>query len=221
MQAECWETVMQVLLVDDHPVILEVMQAVLRRCLAPTAIHAEKDLESGLRRARRLTRLDLVVLDLLLPGCQGIDALRRFRAEFPKEPVIVISAIDDGPVIRAAMAAGANGYIPKTSGVEVIESALLHVAAGGTYVPPDARGDRPHGFDSQDLAAPEFGLSARQLEVLKRIVKGLHNKQIADELQISENTVKHHTHEVFKALGVTTRTEALLVSVRRHFPLEG
>lgn len=211
---------MDILLVDDHPVILEIMQAVLRRALGPGAVHVERDLDSALKRARRAKRIDLAVLDLALPGCAGIQALKRFREQFPRIPVVVISAIDDGDVICAAIEAGARGYIPKTCSVGVIQSALRIVAAGSVYVPPQVLGHEPRAGEAEPRSLPELGLSGRQLEVLRHIAKGLHNRQIAIALDISENTVKRHAHEVFRALNVRTRTEALVAAVRNGLRLE-
>lgn len=129
---------MQVLVVDDHPIIHEVMRAVLERALKPSVIYFENTLEAAIKRAQRLKGLDLAVLDLGLPGCSKLEAFTRFHNKFPKLAVVVLSAIDSAETIRAALAAGAKGYIPKTSGPQLMQSALRVVAAGGTYVPPEA-----------------------------------------------------------------------------------
>lgn len=208
---------MQVLVVDDHPIIHEVMRAVLERALKPSVIYFENTLEAAIKRAQRLKGLDLAVLDLGLPGCSKLEAFTRFHNKFPKLAVVVLSAIDSAETIRAALAAGAKGYIPKTSGPQLMQSALRVVAAGGTYVPPEALQEPLETAQVEPIAPSGLDLSKRQIEVLRRIAKGLANRQIADELEISENTVKHHTHEVFRALGVATRTEALLAAMRHGF----
>jgi DNA-binding NarL/FixJ family response regulator len=205
---------MQVLVVDDHPIIQEVLRAVLDQAFKPSVVYCESRLEAGIKRAQRSKRLDLVVLDLGLPGCSRLESLTRFREELPSIPVVVISAVDCAGVIRDALAAGARGYIPKTSSPKVMQSALRLVAAGGTYVPPEALRAATQATEPEPIALEALGLSGRQVEVLKRLAKGLANRQIADELDITENTVKHHTHEVFKALGVATRTEALVAAMR-------
>ena len=123
---------MEALIVDDHPLIHEVMRAVLARAINPAAIYAESELEPALSRAQSLAQLQLVLLDLGLPGCSKLDALAQFRARFPQLPIIVISATEEGAVMRDAIAAGANGYIPKTSSIDVMEAALRLVMAGGT-----------------------------------------------------------------------------------------
>ena len=206
---------MRVMLVDDHPVILEVLRAVVTRAFAPSTIYAVKDFDSALKRARSLTPRDLVVLDLSLPGYSGIEALSRFRSGFPRLPVVVVSAIEDRAVIRAAIAAGARGYIPKTSSVNLMQSALEVAAAGGVFLPPAALANNsPESRSTSASTLDRPRLSDRQIQVLRRIAKGLHNRQIAVELDISENTVKRHAHEVFRTLGVSTRTEALGAAMR-------
>jgi len=186
---------------------------VLRRALKPTGIVVEKDLERAMNRARKMNHLDLVTLDLMLPGYSKLEVLKKFRENFPELTIVVVSAIDSADVIRAALAAGAKGYIPKTSSATLMQIAFRIVATGSTYVPPQALQTSTAGnAELADFSA--LPLSGRQVEVLKRIARGLANRQIADELEISENTVKHHTHEVFRALGVSSRTEALVAAMR-------
>jgi DNA-binding NarL/FixJ family response regulator len=196
---------MRVLLVDDHPLIQEVMQAVARRALGAKQMLIEENLAAGLARARESGPFDLVLLDLGLPDCGGLDALLRFREAFPQLPVVVVSATEDAGTVRAAIGHGARGYIPKSSPTPVIEAALKLVTAGGTYVPPAAL---------DGAALDGLALTGRQREVLRLMARGLHNRQIAERLAISENTVKHHARAVFHALGVASRTEALVAATR-------
>ena len=213
---------MRVMLVDDHPIVQEIVCAVLARTLEPAEIHVEKDLAGALGRARaQAAPFDLVLLDLGLPGCSGITALTRFRKAFPKVPVIVISAVEDPETVRAALDAGARGYIPKTSSTGVMAAALRLVASGGTYVPTEALNAQSKAANATKRArASRLGLSERQSEVLRGIAKGLPNRQIARELGISENTVKQHARTVFRALGVRTRTGALVAAARRRIRFE-
>lgn len=198
---------MRVLLVDDHPLMLEIMRAVLAKAFDLPEVHCATDLEEALTHARSAGPPDLAVLDLGLPGCRGIDALSRFRKAFPDVPVVILSANDDAYVVTAALKAGARGYLLKTYTRRVMQAALCLVAAGGTYIPPEA------------LLAyePDLGLTERQIEVLRFIVKGLPNGKIAKELDISRNTVKQHVRAVFAALGVSSRTEALIAASRLGF----
>lgn len=194
---------MRVLVVDDHPVILEVMQAVLKRALAPEEVLIEKNLAGAFARMRTAKHVDLVLLDLGLPDCSGMEALSRFREAFPRVPVMVLSAAEDPVTVGTALDQGARGYLPKSLPVEAMEDALKLVAAGGTFMPPRA------------LAESGTGLTERQLEILGLMAKGLQNRDIAGKLDISEGTVKQHLHVIYRVLDAKTRTEALALAARR------
>ena len=113
---------MRVLLIDDHPLILEFMPAVIKRAIDDAEILIEATLEGGIERARGTEGIGLVLLDLGLPGCIGIESLQRFFKEAPEIPTLVISAKEDGATIRAVIANGAKGYLPKTLPVPLMES---------------------------------------------------------------------------------------------------
>jgi DNA-binding NarL/FixJ family response regulator len=207
---------MRALVVDDHPLIREIVPAVLARTFGEIAVATEATLEAALARAQA-ERPDLVVLDLGLPGCKGLDALSRFRAQFPQVRIVVLSAVCDRDSIVAALEGGAVGYIPKTSKPEVMIAALKVIAAGGTYVPPEAIEDaskRPVRRRARAL-----DLTDRQKDVLRLILKGYNNERIASELAIAPNTVKQHAHAIFMVLGVSTRAEAVVAAARHGLPL--
>lgn len=128
---------MHVLIADHHPSVHDLLTAVLREAFAGVAIHSEKTLEGAMAKVRRAERLDLILLDLGLPGCRGIEALTRFRDKFPRCRVVVFSAMDDRALILSALRAGAAGYIPKGCSRKVMIAALRLVAAGGAYLPPE------------------------------------------------------------------------------------
>ena len=192
------------LLVDDHPLMLEIMRAVLMKEFDEAEVHCATDLEEALAHARGAGPPDLAVLDLGLPGCAGIEALTRFRKALPEVPVVILSAIEDANVILAAFHAGARGYLPKTTKRAVMRAAIRLVADGGTYVPPQA-------LQTSDA---KLGLSERQFEVMCCMVRGLSNGRIAEELDISRNTVKQHVRAVFRVLGVSSRAEFMVAAVR-------
>jgi DNA-binding NarL/FixJ family response regulator len=209
---------MRALLIDDHPLIHEIMPAVLRKALGEVAVATEATLEAGLSRAAGAVPPDLVVLDLGLPGCNGLDALARFRLAFPKLRLVVLSATCDRGSILAALEAGAAGFIPKTSKPDVMIAAFKVIAAGGTYVPPESLEDPgAQGSTRQTPKAPE--LTERQHDVLRLILKGYNNERIACELAIAPNTVKQHAHAVFTALDVSSRAEAMIAAARLGLPL--
>lgn len=214
-----------VLIVDDHPFVHDVMREVVRAVLPDATVHAEKFLPAALDRARAAGRLDLVLLDLGLPACPGIDALRRFREEFPNVPVAIISATDDGTTVRAALNAGAVGYIPKTSTPQMMIAALRVIAAGGTYVPREALADVPQSkaftpIGEARTVPDRIYLTERQVEILRLMVKGTGNRQIARQLGIAESTVKQHAHAVFQILGVANRSEAITAAARMRIRLD-
>lgn len=203
---------MHVLLVDDHPIIHQTLGAVVRSVLPQAEFHAEADLAGGLARARQLKDLELVLLDLGLPGCTGLEALIRFRKTLPRARIAIISATEDPTSVRAALDAGAVGYLPKTSSPEVLADALRLMANGGTYIPPQLMDSEPRPRKAPKLS--DFGITDRQADVLKLLIKGRTNAEIARELSIAENTVKQHAHAAYRSLGVNSRTEAMVELAR-------
>jgi len=141
----------------------------------------------------------------------GIEGIIRFRAAFPDIPVVVLSASEQTENIQKLLAAGALGYLTKSSPSDVILSALRLVLAGGVYVPPSIL-DRSDG--QPDLPEPlrNAALTSRQIDVLRELAKGLSNKQIAKSLEVTEGTVKIHLAAIFRILKVNNRTEAVLVA---------
>jgi len=203
---------MDVLLVDDHPILHETMRAVVAAVAPQAQFHGETDLGGGISAARQMKDLQLVLLDLMLPNCSGIDALVQFLKVLPRSRVVVVSATEDSQSVRAALDAGAVGYLPKTSPPNTIAEALRAVLEGGTYVPPQALGAVPHIRTPRTLA--DLGITERQADVLKLVSRGLSNSDIARQLNIAENTVKQHAHAAYRALGVSSRTEAMVALAR-------
>lgn len=195
------------------------MPNVLCRAFAHPAIVAAGSLDEALARAERGSGFDLVVLDLGLPGCSGIEALTRVRKRFPWTKIAVFSANEDPRTIAAALDAGAAGYITKTSKADVVIAALKLVAAGGVYVPVQAlqRIDAACAPDGDPSSSIRFEFSARQIEVLRLLLQGCSNRQIALELGLAESTVKYHVHSICSALGASSRGEAIVVALRRNF----
>jgi DNA-binding NarL/FixJ family response regulator len=200
---------MDVLLVDDHPILHETLRAVVAAVAPQAQFHGETDLGGGVSKARQLKDLQLVLLDLMLPGCSGIEALVQFLKMLPRARIVVISATEDSSSVRAALDAGAVGYLPKTSPPKIIAEALRAVLQGGSYVPPQAMGAVPQLKTPLTLA--DLGITERQADVLKLVTKGFSNNEIARQLNIAENTVKQHAHAAYRALGVSSRTEAMVV----------
>ena len=196
---------MDALIVDDHPLMHELLAEAVRKAFGKIECHHANTLESALDSAAARANLTLVMLDLGLPGCEGVDALRSFRSHFPDPRVVIFSALDGAPTIRHAFKLGANGYIPKTSPPAVLLAALRLVAAGGRYVPPEILVEE----DSTRL-----DLTPRQMEVLMLMMQGLSNRGIAEALKISEVTVKQHATDIYHSLRVSGREQAIAVGRR-------
>jgi len=217
---------MRILVVDDHPMMAEALALAMRTLERATDVETVGDLRSAIAVAGE-SKFDLCLLDLGLPDCSGIDALARLRQAVPALPVVVVSGADEAEHVLQALDRGAMGYIPKTSPRNVLLSAVRLVASGGIYVPTEALKARerepsaaPASAATAAKTAADLGLSARQREVLDLLLKGLPNKLIARKLDISENTTKIHVSSVLRALGVTSRTQALIAASRLGLRLE-
>ncbi|MDP2870143.1 response regulator transcription factor [Methyloversatilis sp.] len=212
---------MKILIVDDHPLIREALRHVLPGLAADIRLYDASDLESGLALADQHPDLDLALLDLTLPGCSGMSALRTFRSAQPALPIVVLSGFDDTDTVISSLDEGAMGFIPKSSSNEVLLGALRLVLSGGVYVPRQAiAGEYGLGAPRRDDAprkpqtASDIGLTERQSEVLTLMVQGMPNKEICRELNLAEGTVKVHITAILKALGATNRTQAVVAASR-------
>lgn len=210
---------MKILLVDDHPLILEAVRHILRGLDRHAIVLTARDCVAGLGLAAAEGGLDLVLLDLSLPGLSGVAAVRAWREQWPDVPVVALSGVDDARTVLAVVQAGAAGFVPKSSSNEVILQALRLVLAGGKYLPPEVLGGAKAAPAANTRRprlpnAASLGLSPRQFEVLKLIAAGLSNKEIGRELQLAERTVKAHVTALMRALDVESRTQAALEAAR-------
>ena len=183
------------------------MKALVSEALPDAKIHFALHLDDALAIAAKLDELKIVVLDLHLPDCHGLQALIQFRFHVPDAKVVVFSSDEDNAVIHAALGEGAAGYVPKSTNADLIVSALKLVADGGRYIPTQVL----HRFAPP---APGRPLTERQKAVLRLIALGCSNRRIAEELTVSENTVKQHINGVLRALGAASRSEAVAQAVR-------
>jgi len=205
---------MRILFADDHPLFREGVKPVLSKLAPEVEIIEAKDYPAAFEAARRYEDIDLALLDLYMPGMPGIDGIARFRASFPHVPVAVLSAADERESIQRLLANGALGYICKSSPSDVILSALRLILAGGVYIPPSLL-DAPSDNDAKAMVmevGKQESLTRRQVEVLREVAKGLNNRQIAQNLNVTEGTVKIHLATIFRVLNVNSRTEALLLA---------
>jgi DNA-binding NarL/FixJ family response regulator len=198
---------MTVLLVDDHPLFRQGLRSLLERMDAGMRIHEADTCEAALAWGERdRAGLDLILLDLALPGMNGIDGISRFRERFATTPVVMVSASFDAHHVQQAIDRGAQGFIPKSTPPDVLMSALRLVFAGGVYVPPSVMRDGPA---SRPRANGTPALTAAQARVLALMARGQSNKVIGQALEISDNTVRAHVSAILRALDATNRTEAV------------
>ena len=208
---------MKVLVVDDHPLIREALRQVLRALAKNIELLEAGSATEALAAADKCDGLDLILLDLTLPGRDGYEVLRELRERYPSYPVVVLSASDQSEVVMRALDAGAMGFIPKTSSNEVLLGALRLVLSGGVYLPAEVLRHSPApALVSRSATATagtgyrDLGLTERQAQVLALVVQGKPNKIICRELNLAEGTVKIHVTAILKALGVTNRTQAVI-----------
>ncbi len=205
-----------VLLVEDHPLVLEILSLVAKATFHSPVIHTATSIQRALEIVRRESKLDLVVLDLLLPDSGRYEGLRELVAACGGIPILVFSAIEEPKVIQEVLDAGAAGYAPKTTPRPVLSNVMRLVAAGGRYVPPQALGQKA-------LSAPrakENRLTPRQVEVLYLVSQGLSNKEIAKKMGITVETVKQHLQAIYTVLGATSRMRAVVIARRLGIKLE-
>jgi DNA-binding NarL/FixJ family response regulator len=211
------------LVVEDHALVREGVVRTLRQLEPGTSVFEACDFDSANALLEQGETFDLILLDLCLPGLDGLSCLGVFRKRYPNMPVVILSAYDDPQTICRAMKSGAAGFVPKTYSSERLVMALREVLAGRVYVPEMfseatavALPRLPIGGEAEPA---EFGLTARQAEVLGLMAQGKSNRDIADALGLSEGTVKIHLTAIFKSLGVSSRTQAMVVIAQQGIRL--
>ena len=207
---------LRILLADDH----EMVRLAMRHALASLADEVEWLEAANAGDVERLAASDpdLALLDLHMPGSDGVPWIGRLRAHWPTLPVIVVSAEESPPLVRELIGCGVAGFIPKSDTAVVILQAVRLVLSGGTYAPLRLLGGGLPSAANGEAARPassELGLTQRQREVLALLARGLPNKRIARELGLSEGTVKVHLLSIFRALEVSNRTEAVVAAQKK------
>jgi DNA-binding NarL/FixJ family response regulator len=203
---------MKLLIVDDHSMVREGLAALLAQPGSAVEVLQAGDAAGGLALVEDHADLDAVLLDLNMPGQDGIAALRGIAERRPDLPVILLSSSEDPADIRRGLAAGALGYLPKSASPQTLMSALRLVLAGEIYVPPIMLKETIANVsdrDAQAKAGATGALTERQIDVLRLLCRGLSNKEIGRELQVAERTVKAHVTAIFKSLRVINRSQAI------------
>lgn len=219
---------MKVLLIDDHPLILSALQSVIQALGDHVAVSTADSGRVARETLRHDMSFDLVLLDLQLGDADGFELLAELRTRYPALPVVVVSASDRTSDVIRAIDMGAMGFVPKRASNDTLLDALQQVLSGGVYVPPMSMGadfqptlthSSPLRQVQQAACASDFqavpnlrqlGLTPRQSDVLNLLLKGQPNKLIARELGLSVETVKDHVAAVLRALGVSSRTQAVI-----------
>jgi DNA-binding NarL/FixJ family response regulator len=205
---------MKVLIVDDHALIREALHAVLKQLKREAIVFEASNSRQAMQIVEEHPDIGLILLDINLPDLDGFSVLRELRDRYPTVAIIMLSSSDDQDTVKRAFKLGALGFIPKTTEREVMLNAIKLVLSGGIYIPSEILEEtisprltnRPATQDS----LKGIKLTDRQIEVLALLMKGKSNKVIAKTLNMAVPTVKNHITVVLKALGVTSRTEAVI-----------
>ena len=204
----------RVIIVDDHPLFRDALKQTLMAGFPRIAIVEAGSIDAVTAALTRDRDLDLVLLDLKMPGVQGFSGLLFLRAQFPAVPVAVISASEEPHIIRRALDLGASGYIPKSLSAETMRKAVAAVLQGDIWAPESTADATSSDVEADQLARRLARLTPQQLRVLMMLREGLLNKQIAYQLGVSEATIKAHVSAILQKLDVGSRTQAVIAASR-------
>jgi DNA-binding NarL/FixJ family response regulator len=202
----------RLVIADDHPLFRGALREAVAGLFEDAEIAEAGSFDDVAKLLERGSDVDLILLDLTMPGVRGFSGLMYLRAQYPSVPIIVVSANDDPAVIRRCMDFGASGFIPKTLGIEAMRGAIARVFEGGVWTPPDIELGAGSDAETAGLMARLASLTPQQVRVLMMLSEGLLNKQIAYELAVSEATVKAHVSAILQKLGVESRTQAVIAA---------
>lgn len=205
----------RVLLADDHAVVRKGIREFLEEDGEIAVVAEAADGAEAVRLAGQ-TLPAVAVLDIQMPGVNGIEATRQIKTNYPTVRILILTAYDDDPYVFALLRAGADGYVLKNADPDALVRAVKTVAAGGKVLAPDVAAKVMAQISSDDSAAPDQiePLTDRELDVLRLAAQGLTNKAIGAELFISDRTVQGHLANIYAKLGVTTRTEAVTKALK-------
>jgi DNA-binding NarL/FixJ family response regulator len=213
---------MKLLIADDHTLFRDVLVQYIERAEPGAEITAVRSFPEALTAMEGGAAYDTVLLDLQMPGMNGLEGFRTMRRIHPDVPVALMSGVAETGDVREAMALGVAGYFPKTLSGAALLKAIRQVLAGGRYVPPGRfPGEIPPSYYANGHAGKKdapaksdagFGLTRREKEVLNYLVRGASNKEIANALGLQVVTIKLHVHSLCRKLGVKNRTQAALLA---------
>lgn len=210
---------MKVLLVEDHTLVRRGLAQLLVTCVKGAEVTEAGDADQAAEVLKH-TPHDVALVDVRMPGRDGLELLKEIRSSWPQLPVIMLSSYDNGEYVKAALAEGAAGYLLKDTTPEDLAQAIVVALSGsGNVLSPRAVRNlfegavRPDGADGQENPLPDAGLTRREADVLRLLSGGASNREISRHLFLSEKTVKAHLAAVFRKLGVTNRTQAAMAAV--------
>ena len=203
----------KVIVADDHPLFRTAIKEALQASQGATTFLEANSFETLQALVDENQDVDLVLLDLHMPGVSGFAGLVYLCKRYPSVPVVIISANEDPLVIQRALAHGAAGFIPKSSDIKTITKAIGEILMGEIWAPISSQANLPgNNISELELAQRLAKLTPQQFKVLMAVSKGLLNKQIAYDMSISEATVKAHVTAIMNKLGVTNRTQAVMAA---------
>ena len=211
----------RVLIADDHPMVRDGLRTVIAVAFDQCELFEASSIDEAAEIIEREGDFDIVLLDLNMPGTNGFSGLVTMRDRFPSVPVVIVSAAQERGLARSAVAAGAAGFIPKSLKRSAIVEALKSILAGDIYLPEVEEGDENEDAETADILARIDSLTPQQKVVLKLVVEGKLNKQIAYELDVSMTTVKAHVSAILSKLRVFSRTQAVILVNKVNFASGG
>ena len=204
----------RLIIADDHPLFRDALRQAVKVVLRSAKVDEAGSFNDLTAMLERDSEVDLVLLDLSMPGISGFSGLIYLRTQYPAIPVVIVSASDDVATIRRSLEFGASGFIPKRFGVETLRDAILKVMEGDVWVPPDIDMSAAADPETAKLRDRLMTLTPQQVRVLMMLSEGLLNKQIAYELSVSEATIKAHVSAILQKLGVESRTQAVIAAAK-------
>jgi DNA-binding NarL/FixJ family response regulator len=201
-----------ILIADDHPLFRGALKQAVSASVQGALMTEAGSFDEANKALAEGENVDLILLDLNMPGMQGFSGLSYLRSAYPQAPVLIVSANEETQVMRRCLEFGAAGFLPKTQSMDRMREAIASVLSGHSWMPPDFDHTAPADKETADLVKRLTSLTPQQVRVLMMLSEGLLNKQIAYALDVSEATVKAHVSAILMKLGVDSRTQAVIAA---------
>lgn len=205
------------LVVDDHPLFRDALTLAIKSSRPKAVIKEASSIAAAKVMMTGGDRFDIVLLDLSMPGVSGFEGFLELRSLDPKQPIVIVSALEDSRIVHEAVTLGAAGFIPKSARKAELSEAIDTVMLGNLTLPKSYQPPARDAAGTSDIGARLSSLTPQQLRVLNMLRQGLLNKQIAHELGVGETTVKAHVSEILRKLDVASRTQAVIEVSRIDF----